>query len=132
MKRKLLILCALVSIASAQSKQERFKAIHMIFVEGNNVGAEGLRDELEKGKSCFQLATNKSDADAVLEVKTDSAMTTGGLGVRDYVVSGNLTDKQGNLLWSRSMRGEDSPFSNGGKQNGKYLLKMLTREACKK
>jgi len=128
-----LLLCSVPCIAQTDLKTERLQkiqAVHTIFVDGNNVGALKAREQIEKGKTCFTLALKAADADAVFAVGTDSQMEDARWGIRDYIVTGTLTNKDGELLWSQNSRFGDAPFSNGGKEAAKILVHMLKREAC--
>ena len=135
--KALLIVILLCGASTAQTsitpeRLEKLQAVHSIFVQGNNQGAEKIREEMEKGKTCFTSVLKASDADAVLDVNSDSVMQSGLLGIRDYIISGNLTNTQGELLWAKSVRFSDAPFSNGGKTAGKILLAYLKKQVCKK
>ena len=107
--KALLIVILLCGASTAQTsitpeRLEKLQAVHSIFVQGNNQGAEKIREEMEKGKTCFTSVLKASDADAVLDVNSDSVMQSGLLGIRDYIISGNLTNTQGELLWAKSVR----------------------------
>lgn len=126
------ILLAAASYAQSAERTEKLKAIHSVFISGNNQAAEKMRDELEKGKSCLSLSLKPKEADATLDVASDSQIGGGSLGVRDWVISGNLSNADGELLWSRSMRFSDAPFTNGGKAAGKALINELAKQVCGK
>ena len=135
MKYLAFLLCAVVCFAQSTvtpERAEKLKTVHSIFVDGNNVGAIKIREEIEKGKTCFTLASKASEADAVFAIIADSQTANGIMFSRDYIVSGNLTDKAGELLWSGSERFQDAPFMNGGKTAGKILIGDLRRQVCKK
>jgi hypothetical protein len=133
MKRSIVLMLACgACFAQSTDRTVKLKAVHTIFISGNNQAAEKMRDELEKGKTCFALSLKAASSDATLDVASDSQLGGGSLGVRDWVVSGNLTNADGELLWSRSMRFSDAPFSNGGKTAGKALLNELSRQVCAK
>ena len=53
----------------------------------------------------------------------------GGLGGRSWIVSGTLTLKSGDLVWSRSERFADAPFMSGGKTAGNLLIRHLADAA---
>lgn len=138
---KNILLLVLVSVAFAKTDPDpHFKDIHSIFVSGNNQAAEQVQAELEKdtakGKGCFVLATNPKEADASLALATDSNSQGQGLGSpgsfggRNWIVSGTLTTKNGDQLWSHSERFSDAPFRSGGKVAGKLVYLRLRREAC--
>jgi hypothetical protein len=129
----LLLCCCAACFAQSDLNAERaqkLREVHSVFVDGNNVGALKVREEIEKGKTCLALVLKPSDADAIVAVGTESQMQDHFLGVRDYVVSGTLTNKAGELLWASEVRFSDAPFSNGGKEAGKILVKILKRQAC--
>jgi len=131
--KTLAVVLVLVAFAFARSKPQsdpRLKDVHSIFVAGNNQAAEQVRDEIQKGKSCFSLASNPKDADAVFEMGSDSARNGALMDTRDWIVSATLTLKSGDLIWSNSERFSDAPFMSGGKTAGKLLYKELKRDAC--
>jgi hypothetical protein len=88
--------------------------------------------DVENGKTCFVLISNPKDADAIFEMGTDTAADDAMLRTRSWVVSGTLTLKSGDLIWSRSERFSDAPFMSGGKTAGKMLYLDLRHEACGK
>jgi hypothetical protein len=108
----------------------RLSAVTSIFVTGNNQAAEKIREQLSKGKSCLTLALKADEADAVLDVSTDTKSQGdsgfGAFGAREWIVSGTLTLKSGELVWSKSERFGDAPFRSGGKVAGDLLLHRLT------
>jgi len=89
-------------------------------VAGNSPAAEKIRSVLREGKkTCFTLATKAADADAVLDVSDNSQMEPDSLlSIRESLVSGNLTLKSGDLIWSGSKRFSDAPFMSGSKTAG--------------
>lgn len=123
-------------IANGKDKPDpRVQAVTSIFVAGNNQAAEKARSLLRGGKTCFVLADRAADADAVLEITAES-QTKGGmigsLGARNWIASGTLTLKSGELIWSKSERFGDAPFMSGGKTAGELLIHQLGRDAdCK-
>ncbi|MCI0404137.1 MAG: hypothetical protein L0212_11555 [Acidobacteria bacterium] len=129
-----LLLCAPALLAK-DKPDPRLREVSTIFVKGNNQAAEKIRELLRKGKTCFQLATKAEDADAVLEVDADAAADPGSLGSfgrREWIVSGTLTLKSGDLVWSKSRRFGDAPFMSGAKSGGDVLLHDLAKDAdCK-
>jgi hypothetical protein len=137
---KTLVAVLLLScIAFARSRPQsdpRLKDVHSIFVAGNNQAAQNAREEIrkdaDKGKSCFSLASNPKDADAVFEMGSDTARNGAVLDTRDWIVSATLTLKSGDLIWSNSERFSDAPFMSGGKTAAKILYKELKRDACGK
>jgi hypothetical protein len=130
----LLIAGALV-LACKDQPDPRLKDVTAVFVKGNNQAAEAARQALKSGKTCLALATKESDADATLEIGNDSQSmggAMGGFGGRTNVVSGALTLKSGDLVWSRSERTSDAPFMSGAKTAGGLLISHLAGDsACK-
>lgn len=129
----------LVTVAFARGRPQtdpRLKDVHSIFIAGNNQAAEKAREEMRKdadrGKSCLSIASNPKDADAVFDLGTDTALNSALLRTRDWIVSGTLTLKSGDLIWSHSERFSDAPFTSGGKTAGKLLYLVLRHEACGK
>ena len=133
-----LVLSLTASIAWAKKKQvdERLRSVNTIFVKGNSQAADRAREMLREGKkTCFSVAGRADDADAVLELG-DSAVgdpgMLGTLGARHNVVSGTLTLKSGDLVWSHSARFSDAPFMSGAKTAADILLSNLSKDAaCK-
>jgi len=113
----------------------RLTTVSLVFVSGNNQAAERARDTLRDSKTCLGLALNASDADAVLEISSESQSLGGSLGQmggRSSIASGTLTLKSGDLVWSRSERFSDAPFMSGGKTAGYLLVRDLAKDAgCK-
>jgi len=111
-------------------------SVRRVFIAGNNQPAEQARAELQKGKHCLSLALKQSDADGVLDVKADSQSSGGKFGEfgsREWIASGTLTLKTGELVWSGSERFCDAPFRSGGKVAGKLLIHKLEKEiGCKR
>jgi hypothetical protein len=66
-----------------------------IFVEGNNQAAQKIRSFIsDDKKTCFVLAPKQADADATLAVSDEP------LSRASHRVSGTLTLKSGDLVWS--------------------------------
>lgn len=89
---KKLVVMLLVAAAFAA---DRTGKISTIFVDGNNEAAQKIRKEIGKGKSCLALLSAKSEADAVLEVAENRQGWPYSI-----MVSGTLTSKSGELIWS--------------------------------
>jgi len=124
-------------LAQAQTQDyrtEKLRSIRLVFVDGNNQAASHIRKELkkEKQKGCLREALKAEDADAVLEIDSDSEAESGPFGVRQWIVSGKLHSKSGEVLWSESERLEDTPFNRGGKTAAKELLGHLQEQVCVK
>ncbi|MBI4166718.1 MAG: hypothetical protein HY508_13390 [Acidobacteria bacterium] len=100
--------------AWSKSKPDpRLREVKSIFVKGNSQAAEKAREKLDEGKTCFSLATKADDADAVLEIGDSATADPGVLGSfggRHNVVSGTVTLKSGDLVWSHTARFSDAPF----------------------
>lgn len=115
---------------------KRLATVALVFVSGNNQAAERARDTLRDSKTCLGLASNAADADAVLEISSESQSLGGGgfgeFGARSTIASATLTLKSGDLVWSRSQRWSDAPFKSGGKTAGYLLIRDLAKDAgCK-
>lgn len=116
----------------------RLQSLRSVFVSGNNQGAEQVREDLkkdaEKSKGCLTLATNQKDADGTLDIQTDGNSSMGGgmgsLGGRNWIVSGTVTLKSGDLVWSHSERFSDTPLKSGAKTAGKLVYSKLRKAAC--
>jgi hypothetical protein len=127
-----LAVASIVAVATAADKpDERLLKVTTMFVSGNNPAAEKIRSLLREGKkTCFVLTTKATDSDAVLEVVDNSQMQPGSMvGERQSLVSGNLTLKSGDLIWSGSERFSDAPFMSGSKTAGELLIRKLARDA---
>jgi hypothetical protein len=110
----------------------RLQGLRSVFVSGNNQAAEGARNTLEGGKTCLSIATKAEDADGVLAIDADTHSGDNSmLGTRDWIASGTLTLKSGDLVWSHSERFSDAPFKSGGKTAGNLLVRHLADAACK-
>ena len=126
-----------ICLAQAQTKgdqTEKLRSIRLVFVDGNNQAASHIRKELkkEKQKGCLREALKAEDADAVLEIDSDSEAESGPFAVRQWIVSGKLNSKSGEVLWSDSARLEDAPLNSGGKTAAKLLLDQLQKHVCEK
>jgi hypothetical protein len=113
----------------------RVREVKKIFVAGNNEAAEKVRSDLrndsEKAKVCFALVTKAADADAVLEVNDDSVKEPGLTTGRHDRVTGTLTTKSGDLIWSRTDSFSDAPFMSGVKTAAGLVYKRLKTAICK-
>ena len=124
-----------ICLAQAQTKDDRtemLRSIRLVFVDGNNKAASHIRNELkkEKQRGCLREALKAEDADAVLEIDSHSEAESDPFGVRQWIVSGKLHSKSGELLWSESERLADEPISRGGKTAAKVLLGQLQEQVC--
>jgi hypothetical protein len=107
MKRATLVLVLLAFCWSALAREKRepnpnLANIHKVFIKGNNEAANRARKRMLIPRDrvtrvpCFGLVGNEVVADGTLEISQDTAPDG------TVTVSGNLTDHQGNLLWSDS------------------------------
>lgn len=133
----LTILILSSTIFAKQKPVPELQTVTTIFVSGTNEAADELRDRLRDNKTCLQLATKADDAEATLEVKAEG-LSNGGeynriLGSGTWVVSGTVTLKSGDQVWSKSERYSDTPFGHSGaKAAAKLLLGDLSKAAgCK-
>src|SRR5258706_1980586 len=115
-----LLLILLCNYAAAKDTPDpRVRAVKSIFVAGNNEAAEKIRSDIrndsEKGRACFTLVTKAADADAVLDVNDDSVKEPGLTTGRHDRVTGTLTTKSGDLIWSRTDSFSDAPLMSGVK-----------------
>ena len=124
-------------LAQAQTEDDRtekLRSIRLVFVDGHNQAASHIRKELkkEKQRGCLREALKAEDADAVLEIHSDSEAESGPFAVRQWIVSGKLHSKSGEVLWSESERLEDEPLNSGGKTAAKELFGHLQAQVCVK
>jgi hypothetical protein len=124
------------SLALAKDAADpRIREVKTIFVAGNNEAAEkiraDLRNDAEKAKVCFRLVTKAADADAVLEVSDDSVKEPGLTTGRHDRVTGTLTTKSGDLIWSRTDSFSDAPFMSGVKTAAGLVYRRLKTAICK-
>jgi hypothetical protein len=124
-----------ICVAQAQTQDDRtekLRPIRLVFVQGNNQAANHIRKELkkEKQRGCLREALKAEDADAVLEIHSDSEAESGPFAVRQWIVSGKLHSKSGEVLWSESERLEDEPLNRGGKTAAMTLLGHLLEQVC--
>ena len=138
------------TVARKRKADPALRDIHNLFVKGNNEAATNLRKVLAGHTSkldnfmsghgsqggCFTLVGNADAADAVLEVSQER--TSGGIesaaGTNDAttVVSGTLTDKQGNLVWSESKQGLSGLVHTGAGDAPRKLAEALeSATGCK-
>lgn len=72
------------------------------FVAGNNKGADDLRKELRKGKTCLTLVDQPAAAELTITVAS-SALEGRGMSITKLPeVSMQVTDRSGRLLFSAS------------------------------
>lgn len=136
MSARLCVVLLVFALGIAQSRPKpdaRLRTVLEVFIAGNNQGAEKAREVLRSGKTCLRLADTIVDADAVLEISGDTQTQggmLGGFGARSWIVSGTLTLRTGQLIWSKSERFLDAPFMSGGKTAGELLVKHLAQDAA--
>lgn len=131
---------ALCTVPLVAGKKERKKVpelakVNTLFVAGNSQAADKAREMVRESKTCFALALKRGEADAVLELNDSSTASTGlmgGLGQKHSTVSGTVTLKTGELIWSDSQRFSDAPLMSGSKTAAKLLIDDLATAAdCK-
>jgi hypothetical protein len=132
----LAVLVGIPGLAPCKDKPDaRLMTVTTVFVAGNNQAAEKARATLRNGKTCLALATKADAADATLDISAESQTMggmMGGFGGRNWVASGTLTLKSGDLIWSYSSRFGDAPGMSGGKTTGELIVKHLADDAgCK-
>jgi hypothetical protein len=114
----------------------RLQQVTSIYVKGNNEAADKAREILRKAKTCFSLATNEVEGDAVLDVGQGGEQMPNDLslaGGREDRVSFSLTLKSGDLLWSDSYKASGALGMGGAKSAADLLMHRLARAAdCKK
>ncbi|HXM45013.1 MAG TPA: hypothetical protein VN924_27490 [Bryobacteraceae bacterium] len=129
----LIAVAAISNVATCKDRPDpRMATVSAVFVAGNNQAAEKARETLRSAKTCLSLAMNADGADATLEIAAESQSMGGGFGGfggRTWIVSGNLTLKSGDLIWSRSERFSDDPLRSGGKIAGSLLVRRLADDA---
>lgn len=120
---------------AADRPDPRLREVKKLFVAGNNEAAEKIRSEIRKdadsGKVCFGLAAKMVDADATLEVGDDSVKDSGNMPGRHDRVTGTLTMKSGDLIWSRTESFSDAPFMSGVKTAAGLVYGRLKKDACR-
>jgi hypothetical protein len=128
---------ALVAIATGQIQAGRKKTVNprvrevrTIFIKGNNEAAVRARESLEKF-TCFRLASNPSQADATLELSQQQSVNGAiFLGSRERtIVSAELTNKDGDLLWSDSATQGAGFINTGAGSAALYILYHLQNNA---
>jgi hypothetical protein len=98
----LLLLCHSALAREKREPNPNLVNIHKVFIKGNSeVAALARKRELTPREQrvnglCFGLVGSEAPADATLEISQDTASDG------TVAASGNLTDRQGNLLWSDS------------------------------
>lgn len=124
----------LVQAQTTDDRTEKLRSIRLVFVDGNSQAASHIRKELkkEKQRGCLREAFKAEDADAVLEIDSDSEVGSGPFGERQWIISGKLHSKSGEVLWSNNERLEDTPFNSGGKTAARVLLGNLQEQVCGK
>lgn len=118
-------------VCAGERPDDRLLHVNSIFVTGNNQAAEQVRRDLAAGKSCVRLAEKIDAADAVLDINAQGDSMgghLGSLGGRTWIVSGTVTLRSGELIWSRSQRSSDSPLKSGAKSAGAILLSRFSKD----
>jgi hypothetical protein len=110
LSRLRLVSCLIVIVSSYELAAKKPKPanpmlsqIHTVFVKGNNEATVKARENLED-HTCYHLAPAEAKADAVLELDWS---------VRGGRVSGTLTTKDGEVVWTGVSSGETFRSSYG-------------------
>jgi hypothetical protein len=139
MRNSLAIVISLLFVIPSAAKDKPVAAlqnVRSVFVLGNSEAADEIRKRMTDNKSCFELATKAGEADATLDLNAHGVADGGEygrmLGSNNWVISGTVTLKSGDQVWSKSERFADSPFRSGAKTAGKLLLGDLEKASgCK-
>ena len=132
---------AVVAVCADDEPATRLSSVTSIYVEGNNEAAQKIRADIrtdrEKKKLCFDLATKKDGASAVLGITDDTVANTGEhadvLSRRHSRVSALLTLADGEQVWERSSSMSDAPFGMSGVKTAAGLIyKRLRKDVCVK
>jgi hypothetical protein len=120
----ILFVCTLLVAKDQKGPDPALANFHKVFVKGNSEAAVRVRTVLNKdtksGKSgpnktgCLELVSNPADADGVLEIegREEPRNPSDVLpGLNSNHVSGTLTDKQGNVIWSGAKAGNNMPLA---------------------
>jgi hypothetical protein len=139
--KKLLTVIALAGLAlPAQAHKKEadpsVAAVGTIYVDGDSEVSTAVRRKLiaiaekEENGACFQVAGNPDKADAVLKIGQNE--TTGGFwgnGRTTTVATGNLTNKDGDLIWSDSKQGANGLIHTGAGSAAENVLHSLWQSA---
>ena len=131
--RYYMYLTALTCVAALGAATE-LAEVRAVFVRSSGPEGVKVREMLQEGKTCLELATNESKADAILELTGESVQGTSGsvLPSRKSEVTGVLSTPSGDYLWSRSERFEDAIMMNGRKVAAQLVVKRLAKDVgCK-
>jgi hypothetical protein len=136
-KRSLFILAAFALFASVptagRKKAEvdpRVQQVRSIFIKGNNEAAVKARENLSKW-TCFHLAKNASEADGTLEFSQEQSVSGAVFSSNRErsIVSGELTSKDGDVLWSKSVTQDAGLINTGAGSAAHSVLLHLQQDA---
>jgi len=136
-QRSLLIVAAFALFASVpavgRKKAEvdpRVQEVRTIFIKGNNEAAVKARENLSKW-TCFRLAKNASAADGILEFSQQQSVSGAVFSSNRErsIVSGELTSKDGDVLWSKSATQDAGLINTGAGSAARSVLVHLQRDA---
>ena len=117
--------------------------VRSIFISGNNEATADARRNLLKIQSkspdhaCFHISGVRAAADAVLDLnESDTSGGSGGIfggnGHETTVVSGSLTNKNGDLLWSDAKQGIQGIVHTGaGDAEGNSMRSLFKAAGCR-
>jgi hypothetical protein len=125
-----ILLAAAMSLAKDKPAIEKenlikLRAVKNIFVDGNNESSDKVRQHLESW-TCLLLTSNKSTADAVMDVKEQQKPNT---EINKVATSLTITLPNGDLIWSRTKSGAGFVHSGAGEAVEK-VLHDLSKDAC--
>jgi hypothetical protein len=108
----------------------RIQQVRRVFVKGNNEAAVKARENLSKW-TCFSLAKNTAEADAVLEFSQQQSVDGAVFSSNRErsIVSAELTSKDGDVLWSKSATGDAGLINTGAGSAARSVLGHLQRDA---
>jgi hypothetical protein len=127
----ILLLCAFAQAREKKEPNPNLVNIRELFIKGNNEAATEARKRLlvprDKAVTvyCFGLVGNEAMADGTLEISQDTAPDGA------VTVSGTITDRAGNLLWSDSKQSHMIPPDISAANMATYhLMYGLKDEMC--
>lgn len=108
----------------------RVQQVRTIFIKGNNEAAVKARENLSKW-TCFRLAKNASEADGILEFSQEQSVSGALLSSNRErsIVSGELTTKDGDVLWSKSATQDAGIINTGAGSAAHSVLFHLQQDA---
>ena len=102
----------------------------MLFRSGNNEAAVKARENLSKW-TCFHLAKNAGAADGVLDFSQEQSVSGALISSNRErsIVSGELTTKDGDVLWSKSATQDAGIINTGAASAAHSVLLHLQQDA---